>query len=129
VMERRLARSSSQETCANGYYKDPEATKKLYNGGVLHTGDLAVWHPDGATKIQDRAKDIIISGKSTWHHRYRCHKTTHLESVAGSTNHITGGKNISSIALESVLTTHQTYSKLGLLLLWMRLWARDQKRT
>ena len=49
--------------CAKGYYKDPDATKKLFAGGVLHTGDLAVWHPDGAAQILDRAKDIIISGK------------------------------------------------------------------
>lgn len=48
--------------CARGYYKNPEATRKLFAGGVLHTGDLAVWHPDGAFKIMDRAKDIIISG-------------------------------------------------------------------
>ena len=49
--------------CAKGYYKDPEATRKLFAGGVLHTGDLAVWHPDGAAQILDRAKDIIISGE------------------------------------------------------------------
>lgn len=48
--------------CARGYYKDPEATRKLFAGGVLHSGDLAVWHPDGAIQILDRAKDIIISG-------------------------------------------------------------------
>ena len=48
--------------CARGYYKDPEATRKLLAGGVLHSGDLAVWHPDGAIQILDRAKDIIISG-------------------------------------------------------------------
>lgn len=49
--------------CAKGYYKDPVSTKKLFAGGVLHTGDLAVWHPDGAAQILDRAKDIIISGR------------------------------------------------------------------
>ena len=48
--------------CAKGYYKDEEATRKLFAGRVLHTGDLAVWHPDGAVQILDRAKDIIISG-------------------------------------------------------------------
>ena len=48
--------------CAKGYYKDAAATRKLFAGGVLHTGDLAVWHPDGAAQILDRAKDIIISG-------------------------------------------------------------------
>ncbi len=48
--------------CAKGYYKDQEATRKLFAGNVLHTGDLAVWHEDGAAQILDRAKDIIISG-------------------------------------------------------------------
>ncbi|KAL1297118.1 hypothetical protein AAFC00_004697 [Neodothiora populina] len=64
--------------CSKGYYKDEEATRKLFAGGVLHSGDLAVWHNDGAIKILDRAKDIIISG----------------------------GENISSVALESMLVTH-----------------------
>lgn len=68
----------SGNICARGYYKDPEATRKLYAGGVQHSGDLAVWHPDGAIQILDRAKDIIISG----------------------------GENISSVALESMLVTH-----------------------
>jgi acyl-CoA synthetase (AMP-forming)/AMP-acid ligase II len=49
--------------CAKGYYKDAEATRKLWAGGVSHSGDLAVWHPDNAIQILDRAKDIIISGK------------------------------------------------------------------
>jgi acyl-CoA synthetase (AMP-forming)/AMP-acid ligase II len=49
--------------CAKEYYKDPEATRKMFDGGVLHSGDLAVWHPEGAIQILDRAKDIIISGK------------------------------------------------------------------
>lgn len=48
--------------CAKGYFKDEEATKKLFAGGGLHSGDLAVWHPDGSVQILDREKDIIISG-------------------------------------------------------------------
>ncbi|KAI7007884.1 acetyl-CoA synthetase-like protein [Hortaea werneckii] len=64
--------------CARGYYKDPVATRKLFQNGVLHSGDLAIWHPDGAIQILDRAKDIIISG----------------------------GENISSVALEGMLVTH-----------------------
>lgn len=48
--------------CAKGYYNDPEATKTLFAGGVLHSGDLAVWHADRSVQILDRAKDIIISG-------------------------------------------------------------------
>ncbi|KAH6671589.1 2-succinylbenzoate-CoA ligase [Plectosphaerella plurivora] len=64
--------------CAKEYYKDPGATRKLFAGGALHSGDLAVWHPDGSAQILDRAKDIIISG----------------------------GENISSVALESMLAQH-----------------------
>ena len=45
-----------------GYYNDREATKKAFRGGWFHSGDLAVWHPDGYIELQDRAKDIIISG-------------------------------------------------------------------
>jgi acyl-CoA synthetase (AMP-forming)/AMP-acid ligase II len=52
----------SGNICAKGYYKDPEATKKLWAGGVVHSGDLAVWHEDGSVQILDRAKDMIISG-------------------------------------------------------------------
>jgi len=48
--------------CAKGYYNDAEATRKLFLGGGLRSGDLAVWHPDGSAQILDRAKDIIISG-------------------------------------------------------------------
>jgi len=56
--------------CAKGYYKDPAATRKLFAGGVMHSGDLAVWHPDGACQILDRAKDIIISGTLPLIHRW-----------------------------------------------------------
>lgn len=49
--------------CGKEYYKDAEATRKLFAGGGLHSGDLAVWHEDGSAQILDRAKDIIISGK------------------------------------------------------------------
>jgi acyl-CoA synthetase (AMP-forming)/AMP-acid ligase II len=54
----------SGNICAKGYYKDDEATRKLWAGGVSHSGDLAVWHEDNAIQILDRAKDIIISGES-----------------------------------------------------------------
>lgn len=71
--------------CSRGYYKDPEATRKLFAGGGLHSGDLAVQHPDGAIQILDRAKDIIISG----------------------------GENISSVALESMLVKHPDILEAG----------------
>ncbi|KAI5847851.1 hypothetical protein DFP73DRAFT_493352 [Morchella snyderi] len=73
--------------CARGYYKDVEATAKLFAGGVLHSGDLAVCHPDGAIQILDRAKDIIISG----------------------------GENISSVSLEGMLTRHPDIVEVGVI--------------
>ena len=45
-----------------GYYKDVEATAEAFRGGWFHSGDLAVWHADGYIELQDRSKDIIISG-------------------------------------------------------------------
>jgi fatty-acyl-CoA synthase len=45
-----------------GYLKDEKATAAAFAGGWMHTGDLAVEHPDGYVEIKDRAKDIIISG-------------------------------------------------------------------
>ena len=45
-----------------GYLKDEKATAEAFRGGWMHTGDLAVEHPDGYIEIKDRAKDIIISG-------------------------------------------------------------------
>src|SRR5262249_43511996 len=44
------------------YLKNLSATEAAFRGGWLHTGDLAVRHPDGYVEIKDRAKDIIISG-------------------------------------------------------------------
>jgi fatty-acyl-CoA synthase len=65
-----------------GYYKDKEATDKSMAGGWFHSGDLAVTHPDGYIRIQDRSKDIIISG----------------------------GENISSIEIENAIAKHPAVS-------------------
>ncbi|RVX73163.1 hypothetical protein B0A52_02290 [Exophiala mesophila] len=85
--------------CARGYYKDEEATRKLYLGGVSHSGDLAVWHPDGAVQILDRAKDIIISG----------------------------GENISSVALEALLITHPDILECGVAAIASEKWGESPK--
>jgi fatty-acyl-CoA synthase len=45
-----------------GYFNQPEATADAFRGGWFHSGDLAVWHPDGYIELRDRKKDIIISG-------------------------------------------------------------------
>ncbi|HCA37906.1 MAG TPA: acyl-CoA synthetase [Gammaproteobacteria bacterium] len=61
-----------------GYLKNPATTQESFAGGWFHSGDLAVWHEDGYAQIKDRSKDIIISG----------------------------GENISSLEIESVLFKH-----------------------
>ena len=65
-----------------GYFKDKKATEKSMDGGWFHSGDLAVTHPSGYIKIQDRSKDIIISG----------------------------GENISSIEIENTISKHPAVS-------------------
>jgi fatty-acyl-CoA synthase len=61
-----------------GYLDDPEATERAFRGGFFHSGDVGMVHPDGSLQITDRSKDIIISG----------------------------GENISSVEVESVLYRH-----------------------
>ena len=61
-----------------GYHDNPAATEEAFRGGVFHSGDLGVWHPDGYIELRDRAKDIVISG----------------------------GENISTIEVEQAITSH-----------------------
>jgi fatty-acyl-CoA synthase len=61
-----------------GYFADTDATADAFRGGWFHSGDLAVWHPDNAIELRDRAKDVIISG----------------------------GENISSIEVEQAICAH-----------------------
>ena len=61
-----------------GYFRNPDATAEAFAGGWFHSGDLAVLQPDGYVKIQDRSKDVIISG----------------------------GENVSSLEVEDVLQNH-----------------------
>ena len=44
------------------YWKNLEATAETLKDGWLHTGDVAVMDGDGFITIQDRLKDMIISG-------------------------------------------------------------------
>jgi fatty-acyl-CoA synthase len=44
------------------YHENLEATQQAFEGDWFHSGDLAVWHLDGYIELQDRAKDVIISG-------------------------------------------------------------------
>lgn len=45
-----------------GYWNNPEATAAAITDGWLHTGDVAVMDDEGFVTIQDRLKDMIISG-------------------------------------------------------------------
>lgn len=45
-----------------GYYKEPERSEQLWEGGWLHTGDVAVVDEQGYVQIVDRLKDVIKSG-------------------------------------------------------------------
>ena len=46
----------------HGYWNQPEATAETLKDGWLHTGDIASMDEDGFVTIQDRKKDMIISG-------------------------------------------------------------------
>ena len=46
----------------SGYFDDSDASETAFKGGWFHSGDIAVWHQDGYIELQDRAKDVIISG-------------------------------------------------------------------
>jgi long-chain acyl-CoA synthetase len=43
------------------YWRDPDATRALYDGGRLVTGDVGEWTRDGALRLVDRKKDILIT--------------------------------------------------------------------
>jgi len=62
----------------SGYFADEAATERAFRGGWFHSGDLAIWHPDGNIELRDRSKDIIVSG----------------------------GENISSIEVEQAIVAH-----------------------
>jgi len=69
------------------YFKDPEKTKEAFVNGWFRTGDVAVWYEDGYIKIVDRFKDVIKSG----------------------------GEWISSLTLESIISTHPGVSEVAVI--------------
>jgi fatty-acyl-CoA synthase len=45
-----------------GYWNLPEATEEALRGGWMHTGDAGTLDEEGYLYIQDRVKDMIVSG-------------------------------------------------------------------
>jgi acyl-CoA synthetase (AMP-forming)/AMP-acid ligase II len=45
-----------------GYWNRPEATDEALRGGWMHTGDAGSLDDEGYLYIQDRVKDMIVSG-------------------------------------------------------------------
>jgi len=69
-----------------GYFNDSEATNAAIRDGWFYSGDIAVVHQDGYVEIRDRRKDVIISG----------------------------GENISSVEVESVLLRHPAVQEVAI---------------
>lgn len=46
----------------SGYWNLPEATEKALKGGWMHTGDAGRMDGEGYVYVEDRVKDMIISG-------------------------------------------------------------------
>jgi fatty-acyl-CoA synthase len=50
------------EAITKGYWNQPEATAQVIRDGWLHTGDLMQVYDDGAMRLVDRLRDVIITG-------------------------------------------------------------------
>jgi O-succinylbenzoate-CoA ligase len=70
-----------------GYWQRPEATAEAIRDGWLHTGDVAAIDEDGFIYIQDRIKDMIISG----------------------------GENVYPAEIENVIVAHPKVSEVGVI--------------
>jgi len=70
-----------------GYWNRPEETAAALRGGWMHTGDLGVMDPGGYVTVVDRLKDMII----------------------------TGGENVYSAEVESVLSLHPEVAQVAVI--------------
>ena len=79
-----LARSN---VVLEGYWEQPEESAKALADGWFHTGDGGVIDDDGYLTIQDRKKDVII----------------------------TGGENVSSIEVEDAIFSHPDVAEVAVI--------------
>jgi fatty-acyl-CoA synthase len=70
-----------------GYLKNPGASAELWDGGYLHTQDIASIAPNGYLQITDRIKDVIKSG----------------------------GEWVSSLEIESLISQHPGVSEVAVI--------------
>ncbi|MEI2776230.1 MAG: AMP-binding protein [Tetrasphaera sp.] len=70
-----------------GYYKDPTATAAAFRSGWFHSGDCCAYDAGGRRIMLDRFKDIVK----------------------------TGGENVSTIRVESVLVQHPKIAKAAVI--------------
>ena len=70
-----------------GYFKDEEKSRELWEGGWLHTGDIGYIDEEGYLQITDRLKDVIK----------------------------TGGEWISSLELEDIISQHPGVSEVAVI--------------
>jgi fatty-acyl-CoA synthase len=70
-----------------GYWENPDETERVLDGGWFHTGDGGVIGDDGYLTIQDRKKDVII----------------------------TGGENVSSIEVEDAIFSHPDVAEVAVI--------------
>jgi fatty-acyl-CoA synthase len=82
-----------------GYFTNEKETAEAFAGGWFHSGDIAVWHPDGAIELRDRGKDVIISG----------------------------GENISSIEVEQAICAHPAVLECAVVAIPHETWGERPK--
>ena len=92
-----LARSS---VVLEGYWENPEESARCLEGGWFHTGDGGAIGDDGYLTIQDRKKDVII----------------------------TGGENVSSIEVEDAIFSHPDVAEVAVIGVPDDKWARRSRR-
>lgn len=82
-----------------GYFNNERATEECFEGGWFHTGDIGVLHKDGRVELKDRSKGLSP-------HSLYSPLTSSLSTSPPLDIIISGGENISSVEVETIMLTH-----------------------